>query len=282
MSADPGPPPPPGITGDLSRLYDVFVDWPGRLAREIPGIERHLRSAGARRVLDAGCGTGQHVRALRERGFEAHGADVSADMLARAAELLGGPAGLHSWRLGEPPPASLWACAPFDAVICMGNVWPQLVSEAEARSAAEGLRALVRPGGLVLLGLKALAVRWVSHDPYLPLLRREHEGRPLWFVRFVELGLPALPDGARVAELHMVVVAGDASAGPDGAEALIHRATRVRAWDPSELAEWLARRGFEEVRVSGSLADPQVAPRGEDVFATARVPEREPGAARRG
>ena len=70
----------------------------------------------------------------------------------------------------------------------------------------------------------------------------------------------------------MVVVAGDASAGPDAGEAMIHRVTRVRAWDPAELAEWLANRGFEGVRVSGSLADPEVVPRGEDVFATMRLP----------
>ena len=264
--------PAQGITGDLSRLYDVFVDWPGRLSREIPGIEKHLGSVGARRVLDAGCGTGQHVRALRERGFEAHGADLSGDMLAQAAELLGGPAGLHAWRLGEPPPPSLRVAAPFDALISMGNVWPQLVSEAQARAAAQAFRELVRPGGLVLLGLKAIAVRFASADPYMPLLKREHRGRPLWFVRFVDLALPALPDGVRVADFHMVVVAGDATAGPEDGEALIHRVTRVRAWDPAELGAWLTERGFERVRVSARLEDPDTPPRGEDVFASMCVP----------
>ncbi|MCC7015571.1 MAG: hypothetical protein IT454_23635, partial [Planctomycetes bacterium] len=41
--------------GEMSRLYDVFVDWNGRLARELPGLEAELRAVGARRVLDAGC-----------------------------------------------------------------------------------------------------------------------------------------------------------------------------------------------------------------------------------
>jgi SAM-dependent methyltransferase len=260
-----------GITGDLSRLYDVFVDWPGRLARELPGIERHLEAVGARRVLDAGCGTGRHVQALLERGYDAHGADLSHDQLALAAELLEGHERLHHWCLGEPPSPSLRAAAPFDALICMGNVWPQLADEQGARAAAEAFQALVRPGGLVLLGLKAVALRIESGEPYMPLLQREHEGRPLWFVRFVDLSLPPLDDGTRVAEFHMVVVAGDSASGPEGTEALLHSSSRVRAWDPEELRAWLEARGFEQVRVSGRLGDPDAPAPGEDVFASMRV-----------
>lgn len=262
---------PTGITGDLSRLYDVFVDWPGRLSREIPGIEQHLRSVGARRVLDAGCGTGRHVQALRERGFDVHGADLSGDMLDQAAELLGARAGLHAWRLGEPPPPALLAAAPFDALICMGNVWPQLAREAQARAAAGSFPELVRPGGLVLLGFKAVGVRIASGDAFMPLMRREHQGRTLWFVRFVDLALPALEDGTRAADLHMAVVAGDAAVAPEERQALIHSATRMRAWDPGELAAWFGARGFAQVHVSGSLVDATLAPRGEDVFVSMRA-----------
>ena len=261
-----------GITGDLSRLYDILVDWPGRLSRELPGIEKHLQAVGARRVLDAGCGTGRHVQALVERGFDAHGADLSQDQLDQAAELLDGHERLHHWRMGEPPSPSLRAAAPFDALICMGNSWPQVVDPAEARAAARAFGELVRPGGLVLLGLKAVGVREPVKDPYMPLLQREHEGRPLWFVRFVDLTLPPLDDGTRVADLHIVVVAGDSASGPEASEVLLHRANRVRAWRPDELRGWLTDHGFDEVKVSARLDDPDVAPQGEDVFATMRVP----------
>jgi SAM-dependent methyltransferase len=268
------PHPPAGIAGELAQLYDVFVDWEGRLARELPGIERRLAEVGARRVLDAGCGTGQHLRALRERGYDAHGADVSSDMLEQAALLLGGAHGLHAWRLGEPPPAGLAGAAPFDAVLSLGNVWPQILSEADARATAQAIRALLRPGGLLLLGLKAFGVRLSGGDPYLPLLRRVRAGRPLWFVRFLDFSRAPLPDGTRVAGFHMAVVAGDApgTGGEGEAEALLHRASLSRVWDPGELGAWWRAHGFEDVRVSASLSDPDAALRGEDVFVHARCP----------
>jgi len=269
----------PGIRGPMSDLYDVFVDWEGRLGREMPALERHLATVGARRVLDVGCGTGRHVRALRERGFEAHGADASPDMLGQAQELLGSSEGLHRWTAGEPPPDGLAAAAPFDATICVGNVWPSLVAEEQARAAAGAMSALVRPGGLVLVALKAFGVRAQDKNPYLPLLRREHEGRALFFVRFVDFTPPAGDDGVRRCDLHITVLAGEAGADREP-EALLHRASRVRAWLPGELGAWFAERGFADVRVTGPLPEPPGPdgsygpPRGEDVVVHAHVPDR--------
>ncbi|HVS08968.1 MAG TPA: class I SAM-dependent methyltransferase [Planctomycetota bacterium] len=267
---------PAGIRGPMSRLYDVFIDWPGRLAREMPGIEKHLRAAGARRVLDAGCGTGRHVQALLERGFDAHGADASEDMLEEARALIGSPERFHLWRMGAEPPPSLPAAGPFEAVIAMGNVWPQLAGEVDARRTLEAFVHLLRPGGLVLLGLKAFAVRQASGNPYLPLLRRVQEERPLWFIRFVDFAVARLDDGTPVCDLHMLVAAGDAESGPERTEALLHRATRMRVWSPAELEGWLADEGLTEVHVSARLDDPLVPPQGEDVFASGRAPLRTP------
>jgi len=249
-------------------LYDVFVDWPGRLGREVPGLLHHLNAAGARRVLDVGCGTGRHVQALRGAGLDAHGADASEDMLHEAEGLLGSSDGLHAWRLGDDVPASLDEAGPFDAAIAMGNVWPQLVEEEQGRRAIDGLRRLVRPGGILLMGLKAVAARR-GGSPYLPLLSRTHEGRPLWFVRFCEFDVPPGPDGVERCGFHFVVVGGDG----DGADDPLHHTSSTwRVWDAGELRRWLTDRGLEQVRVGGQLADPDVPPTGEDVFVHAAFP----------
>lgn len=241
---------PPGIHGPMADLYDVFVDWEGRLGREMPGILKRLRETGARRVLDAGCGTGRHVAALLREGFDTHGADVSEEMLAQAKALTGAPERFHLWRMGdEPPPMG----APFDAFLCLGNAWPQ-VEDVDAALAA--IRRLVRPGGLVLVGLKAVEIRRAAKDPYMPLLKRMHEGRPLWFIRFVDF------EPGDSCTMHMVVAG----------ETVLHRSTRMRVWSPESLRASFERAGFHEVSVSARIGETEVPPTTEDVFVHALVP----------
>jgi len=234
----------------MADLYDVFVDWEGRLGREMPGIVKRLRETDARRVLDAGCGTGRHVAALLREGFDAHGADVSEEMLAQARAFTGAPGRFHAWRMGDPPPD---LGAPFDALLCLGNVWPQVL---DVDAALLAFRRLVRPGGLVLVGLKAVEARRAGKDPFMPLLKRMHEGRPLWFIRFVDF------EDAEFAHLHMVVVGGDAA---------FHRSTRMRVWSPGTLRGAFERAGFRDVSVSARIGEPGVAPTTEDVFVHARA-----------
>lgn len=248
---------PQEFRGPMADLYDVFVDWKGRLGREMPGLLRSLREVGARRVLDVGCGTGQHVAALLEEGFDVHGADLSAEMLCQASVP---EERLHQWRLGEDPPESVSRQAPFDAVISLGNVWPQLTDMGDVERSLVALRDLLRPGGLLLAGLKAFAVRRDSGDPYLPLLRREHEGERLFFVRFVDFGEP----GDEVMGFHMLVVR-------ENGETAHHRIGRVRAWRPAGLERAFREAGFASVAVSASLGDPAAPPVGEDVFVHARM-----------
>jgi len=237
-----------GISGTMTDLYDVFIDWEGRLGREMPGLTRAL--GGARRVLDVGCGTGRHVAALLNEGYDAHGTDVSADMLTKAREFTGEPDRFFAWRLGDAPPD----VEPFDAIICLGNVWPQVTGDDDVERAARAMRTLLAPGGRLVMGLKALAIRRETKNPYMPLMRREHEGRPLWFIRFVDFSGPK-----PLATFHMTVVGGDD-------ECLVHKARPVRVWDPDGLRATLLGAGMSEVAVSGRLGDPDAPVTGEDVF----------------
>ena len=72
---------------DLSSDYDRFVNWPQRLAYEIPLLAAVLPETphgGKARVLDTACGTGQHAIALAKMGHETVGADLSTEMIAIA------------------------------------------------------------------------------------------------------------------------------------------------------------------------------------------------------
>ncbi len=237
----------------MADFYDVFVDWEGRLSREMPGLLVALE--GCRRVLDVGCGTGRHVEALCKAGFDAYGADASPAMLEQAIEHTQTPDRFFEWRVGTPPPER----ERFDAVIAMGNVWPQILEEDEIDAALAGLRDVLRPGGKVVMGMKALEAHRETNNPYLPLLRREHEGEPIWFIRYIDF-TPKPP----LAEMHMVIAKGEN-------QCVLHKSGRVRSWSASELKKRFEKGGFEHVQVSAKLIDPTAPPVGADVFLRAAM-----------
>jgi glycine/sarcosine N-methyltransferase len=136
---------------EFSSDYDRFVNWDSRLATELPFIEGHLQSVAARRVLDVACGTGMHAIALAKRGYDVVGVDLSAKMIEHAranaaAEgvevrfLTGGFVHLHgSVRAG------------FDALLCLGNSLPHVLTPGDLAAALSDFGACLRTGGLLLI-----------------------------------------------------------------------------------------------------------------------------------
>lgn len=68
--------------------HDAEAIEPGSTERDVTAIEEALTTfdAPAGPLLDIGCGTGRHLRALRARGHTARGIDLDPAMLAAARE----------------------------------------------------------------------------------------------------------------------------------------------------------------------------------------------------
>jgi glycine/sarcosine N-methyltransferase len=261
----------------FSADYDRFVDWPARLAAELPFIERQLQGVGARRVLDAACGTGMHAVALAQRGYAVAGADLSAGMVERArsnaamagvetrfevagfggmARAFGGVSNVK----GLPRATSLGRHGPigsdsgFDAVLCLGNSLPHLLTPAELAAALADFAACLRPGGLLLVQNRnfdrvlARGERWM--DPQV-----HREGEKEWlFLRFYDFE----PDGT----LTFNLVALQRERAGNWRQQVA--TTRLRPLQQEELTVALKAAGFMEVTcwgdMQGASFDPEVSP----------------------
>ena len=118
--------------------YDRFVNWPNRLAFELPFIQQQLEALKAApdqtlSILDAACGTGMHAIALAQQGHSVSGADLSTGMIERA-KVNAAEAGVQA-RFAA---AGFGALAqefqgqpdfPFDALLCLGNSLPHLLTQ---------------------------------------------------------------------------------------------------------------------------------------------------------
>ena len=131
--------------------YDRFVNWSNRLAAEMSFIERELRSVGASRVLDAACGTGMHTIALAQAGYEAVGVDLSAGMIRAARANAVAAAVKLQFEEGGFGSLTAQAGRGYDAVLCLGNSLPHLVTPEGLAEALDDFAGCLRPGGVLLI-----------------------------------------------------------------------------------------------------------------------------------
>jgi SAM-dependent methyltransferase len=205
-------------------IYTSFA-WAYDLVVPSPGAPQPAESArllaGRKRIVDVGCGTGRHSLALAEAGFEVTGIDASAEMIAVARErapsvefVVGD---LFAWR-----PA-----APFDGALCRG-VLNDLIEDEDRQVAIDALAALLRPGGLLVLGVREIERTRVRFKRE-PVITRSAEGV---FFR---------AEGRFIGDIvHVKETISSADGRAD-------HEFRMRPWSLSELDERAAAAGFTRV-----------------------------------
>lgn len=235
----------------LSGDYDRFVNWPNRLAYELPFLTQLIGGApeAGVRVLDAACGTGMHAIALAQRGFAVAGADFSAGMIERARANVQ-PAGVDvpfvQAGFGELQAAFVNSpLMPFDAVICLGNSLPHVLSAAELQAALEDFAACLKVGGRLVLqnrnfdAVMAQRARWMEPQSY-----RAADGGAEWlFVRFYDY----LPDDLIQFNILTLQRSGQ------GAWQQSITSTRLAPLRQAGLTEALKKAGFHEIRAYGDM-----------------------------
>lgn len=134
----------------LARAFDVMTDWNARLAHEMPFIQQTLDRYSAQTVLDTACGTGWHTIALAQKGYEAFGCDASPAMIERAV-VNAAEAGVKvRFEVADFNQMNRFP-EKFDAILCLGNSLPHLLSQEELVEALGKMRERLSSGGLVIL-----------------------------------------------------------------------------------------------------------------------------------
>ncbi len=169
----------------LAADYDYFVNWEGRLSHELPFLDSLFESHSVQSLLDAACGTGHHAIALARRGYEAVGADLSAAMIEQArqnAAVQGVEVRFEVAGLGES--RSLGTI--FDAVICLGNSLPHLLSPSAVAQALADFAAVLRPEGLLVIQNRNFDRVWAERERFMPPQWFQAGGQEWLFLRFYD------------------------------------------------------------------------------------------------
>jgi glycine/sarcosine N-methyltransferase len=239
----------------ISADYDRFVNWQGRLSIELPFIIEKLHLVNARHVLDAATGTGMHPIALAQCGFITAGADLSQGMVKRAQENARS-AGIQVQfkKAGFGYLAEAFRGDAFEAVLCLGNSLPHLLSLAELSPALADFAACLRKGGLLLIqnrnfdAVISKQERWTEPQAHA-------EGSKEWvFLRFYDFD----PDG--LLTFNMVTL----KHASHGSWEQTITTSRLRPLLKDELVSSLEAAGFTDIETFGNMTgtffDPKTSP----------------------
>lgn len=163
----------------LARYYDALADWDRRLQRELPFLQKLLAG---RRVLVAACGTGGHLPALAAAGYDVAGIDADAAMVAAA----------RAKGAGRVDQMALERCSElgqsFDAVLCVGNVLPNLAAPRQMETAISEMYGALAPGGVFFAQILNYDRRWKEKTRFFPVLSGRKGGEEVILFKFADYG----------------------------------------------------------------------------------------------
>jgi SAM-dependent methyltransferase len=140
-----------------AHLYDLiygFKDY-AQETRDLVTVVRE-RNPEASSLLDLACGTGEHLRLIRDSFAHVEGVDVEPDMLAVARaklpDVVFTEADMRTFDLGRT----------FDAVTCLFSSVGYMADVGELRAAVARMAAHLAPGGVLVID------GWVRPDAWHP------------------------------------------------------------------------------------------------------------------
>lgn len=238
----------------LAGEYDTLVDQHQRVDAVERFIGLLLERQEIHSAIDAACGTGLYARALARRGVDVTGMDLSEAMLAEARAVEQDVRWVHG---AMQDLADRLKAGGSDAVLCMGNSLPHLLSRPELHRTFDGFARVLSPGGVAVVHLLNYTKLLTRRERIVGITRDDNKE----FVRFYDFTDPTV-------QFNVLEI--DWSIDPPGHQ--LH-ATTLLPWQENELAAAFRRAGLEHIEMFGSLDFQPFRPAESDVLmAVAHAP----------
>ncbi len=145
--------------------HEIFPYNPAQLKF----VERNCDGLAGKKILDIGCATGELAFQLATAGAEVTGIDLNEDLLQRAESEKQHP-NLTFQKGDMLKLEDDFIGRQFDVVLCFGNTLVHLPSAGHVKGMMDGVRQVLKPGGLLLLQI--LNYDFILSEPVteLPLI----------------------------------------------------------------------------------------------------------------
>ncbi len=243
--------------------YRRLISWSARIERERPFLLHHLPGDKKSRILDLGCGTGEHSRFLAEQGYEVLGVDSSPSMLEKALDTAM-PDNLN-FQDADLTRLNDYVGPAWNGALCLGNVIPHLNTEVALSSMLLSLRRILTDDASIVLQLLNYDRIIDTGIRYLPpTFRPGTNGEETVFLRLMTVQEDGMilftPTSLRFR-----------SQDDKPVEVVASRRVRVRGWRRDEILKHLDAAGFPRHEVFGGMRwEPWEALESPDLVVVAR------------
>jgi glycine/sarcosine N-methyltransferase len=153
----------------IADFYPLFYkDWEVQLEREGLTLRSIFRNKGVETILDVACGPGTQSIPLAKLGFNVVGVDPSAELLKKAQRTADDYQVSVEWHRADFLSLNEVVDAPFDAIVCKGNSLPHLLTDDEIEVTIQTFFELLRPGGVLVIGLRDFEMMLTHRPRFLP------------------------------------------------------------------------------------------------------------------
>jgi SAM-dependent methyltransferase len=225
--------------------YRKMIAWPKRLEREWAFLSAPLGSLPSRRLLDLGCGTGEHARYLAGKGFDVVGVDASDTMLERARED-GVPAGVQFLQ-GDLVHVESVVTGKFGGAVCLGNTLAHITDQETLTQLLAGVRAVLLPGAPLVIQVLNYERLVHSGQRCLPLTFIQDEDGEAIFLRV----MTHHDDGSVTFTPSLLRYRKD---GDPALEVITSHNVPLRGWRRAEMEAALDAAGFKTRELFGTMA----------------------------
>jgi SAM-dependent methyltransferase len=237
------------IKNDTNRFYDAIAqyyplfyrDWATQMEREGLGLRSIFRNRGIERVLDTSCGAGAQAIPLAQLGYSVVAVDPSPGMLQKARQIAVEYGVLDEIRFVQGDFVHLLdqVAPPFDAVISKGNSLPHLLTDDEIETALLNFFEMLRPGGLLVIGMRDFGPFMEDRPRFIPGFVHEDDDD----AQFITFDLWEWNDGPPIIATQSLYIV----SGKDDSYQAMRRKVLYRPLSTDEVKVVLLEVGFEEV-----------------------------------
>lgn len=224
----------------IADFYPLFYkDWDIQLEREGLTLRSIFRNKGVDTILDVACGPGTQAIPLAKLGFNVVGVDPSVELLKKAQRTADEYKVSVEWHRADFLSLHEVVEGPFDAIVCKGNSLPHLLTDEEIESTIQTFFDLLRPGGVLVIGLRDFEMMLTHRPRFLPGFDHQDDND----TEFITFDIWEWEDGPPIiATQNLFIVRGQ---GKD--YKTIKRTVQFRPLSTDELQVVLLEHHFEEI-----------------------------------